>query len=117
MKKLLFIALLFLAISAKAQITVSSNPALVTPGTTTTQQITLSKTFTSDPRATVFGTLVFVLIKFPSSNSGTVQVNTLSSTVTGSPAYAAGTQVAVTVKDTIWIKLSNSADTYEISWL
>ena len=116
MKKLFFIALLFLAISTNAQITVSSNPALVAPATTTTQAVTISKTFISDPNGTLYGPIVFVLIKFPSSNSGTVQVNTLSSSVTGSPAYAAGTQVAVAVKDIVWIKLSNSADKYEISW-
>lgn len=116
MKKLLFIALIFVSASSLAQITVSTNPTLVAPATTSTREITIIKSFLSDPNNVFFPTLIAVVVKFPSGNSGTAQINTLSSTVTSSPAYAAGTQVFLTVKDTLWIKLSNSADTYEISW-
>lgn len=52
-----------------------------------------------------------VVIKFPSGNSGTVQLNDSNGVMTGQHAYAAGdTPVIFTVRNKFWIKFSNGAD-------
>lgn len=52
-----------------------------------------------------------VIFKFPSTNSGTVQINTLNGVMTNSTTYAAGATPAILlVRGKFWIKFSNSAD-------
>lgn len=108
MKNLLISILLLVAVSATAQITVSTNPAVIdTVGATTVKYITLPTNLAP----------VTLLIKLPSTNASTVRINSESSSMINSVAYAAGAYVWVTTKTgKIWFKLENSADDLEISW-
>lgn len=110
MKKLILIlGFALIAGFAAAQttaITIASNPREINPDNTGV--ITL--TFNTRHRKAVS-------IYFPSANGGTVQVNTMSSTVTSSPAYAAGQTVHVSVTDTLYIKFSADTDVAWISWI
>ena len=107
MKNLLLALLLFVSAAAVGQdeITVSVNPREVALGTTNVTKVNLNP-----------GHRKVMKIYFPSTNVGTVKVNTTSSTVTASPAYPAGTTDFLDVKDYFYIQLSNSADKFWISW-
>jgi hypothetical protein len=116
MKKLLII-LLFIANVAVAQteadtVTISSNPTYLSLGDTDITMIEFTKGTYKDNVPVP----LYLMLRFPSGNAGTVQVSTYGSTVTSSPAFAAGSYVIITVYKKVWIKLSNSADDVEISW-
>lgn len=109
MKHLITIIFTLVSFQAFSQINVYNNPAEIAPATTNTTQVFVYPTV---PK--------YVNIKFPASNSGTVQINTESSTVTSSPAYSNATHpngIWVDVTYMFWVKLSNSADKIEISYV
>lgn len=111
--KTIFTLLAFLICSSVfAQINVTSNPTLITAGNTTVNEVTIDRGSLGIPTPR----LITVLIKLPSTNTGTVQINTLNSDVDDSPSFAAGVYVWITVRDNFWIKQSNGADSIEISW-
>lgn len=100
--------LLIISLSATAQITLTSNPAFISPGTTSVQYVDL-------PTSAPFS--VEVIVKTTAANSSTVQINTFGDVVTSCPAMAADKQIIVTVIGRrFWVKLANSADDIEISW-
>ena len=108
MKNLPLALLLFLSVAASAQITVSTNPAVIdTVGATTVKYFTLPTNLAP----------VTLLIKLPSTNASTVRINTESESMINCVAYAAGAYVWVTTRTgKIWFKLENSADDLEVSW-
>lgn len=117
MKNLFFVLALFCAsLIAHAQaadtLTISSNPTSVSLGDTDVTMINFTRGTFNDRMP---DNLV-LLIKFPATNVGTVQINTYSATMTLSPLHAADTYLWITVRDRFYIKLSNSADDVEISW-
>jgi hypothetical protein len=112
MKKLIFIILTFVTSSAFCQVadtvTVTTNPALVSVGDTDITMVQLPSKI---------GNPAEIFIKFTGTNSGTVQMSTLSDVVSSSPSYAADRFGFFTIKNgKFWIKLSNGADTIEVSW-
>jgi hypothetical protein len=108
MKNFLIAIFLLISLSATAQITVSTNAAVIdSVGATTVKYITLPTNLAP----------VTLLIKLPSTNASTVRINTESSTMINCVAYPAGSYVWVTTKTgKIWFKLENSDDDLEISW-
>ncbi len=109
MKQLIFIVLTFLSVKAFSQINVYDNPYDVAPATTNVTQIIVHPTVTK-----------WVNIKFPASNSGTVQINSERSTITNSPVYSNTTHpngIWIEVTYSFWVKLSNSADKIEVCWI
>jgi len=114
MKKLLFIAFLFLSAASFAQVNINNNPYdPVEAGET----LSTSVTTYSMPAIYSYSNQL-VIVKIPSGNSGTVKFSAVGSAViASSPAYAAGATFMFEVRGGMfWVQLSNSADTFEISW-
>ena len=112
MKTTLTFFALLISFASFAQINVTSNPTNISAGNTTVNEVTINRGYFSiyPPR------LLTVIIKMPGTNSGTIQVNTISSDVSSSPAYSADGYLFITVRDTFWIKQSNGSDSFQISW-
>lgn len=109
MKHLITIILALASLQAFSQINVYDNPYDVAPATTNTTQVIVHPTVTK-----------WVQIKFPASNSGTVQINSERSTITNSPVYSNTTHpngIWIEVTYSFWVKLSNSADKIEVCWI
>jgi len=109
MKRLLFIALLFIGISASAQVTTTNNPSFVSPGTTSATLVTL-------PSNAPY--IVTILVRFPSTNVSTVKLSSIgSATISESPDHVADTYTWLTVTGgRFYVQLANSADDIEISY-
>lgn len=113
MKNLLLALLLFVSVAASAQITITSNPTLVSPGTTSTTEVRLRRGDFDEGVPNP----VLVVIRFASTNVGTIQVNTYNDTMTSSPAFAATDgDILITVSKDFWIKCSNANDDFIIFW-
>lgn len=110
---LLILAIALPSIAIGQDITISSNPTVLTSGDTNTDEVLIDRgQFVGFYELRVMP----LLIKVPSGNSGTVQINTFDSSMTNAPAIAAGTSVWITVIDRFWIKFSNGADSIEVYW-
>lgn len=113
MKNIVLTLLIFASFSGYSQVTItSSNPTLVSTGDTYVNEISMDRDYFNQylPRA------VPLLIRMPSTNSGTIKINTFSSDMDSSPSYAAGAVVWITIVDRFWIQQSNGSDSIEISW-
>lgn len=117
MKKLLIPILILLATATYGQVAdtvnaISKNPVLLSKlkaGETNDTAITRVNL----PRKNFD---YVVILKFPSGNSGTVQVNSEGDVVSGSPLYAAGTTLIFTCTGRFFIKCSDASDDVEISY-
>lgn len=112
MKKLLFAILLLVGVSAQAQITVNGNSFVINPADTNVEEIIISERLSKD---------TMIMFKIPSTNSGTVKINMLSSDMTNADAEAATAEDRIIPPLTIkgqrfWIQFSNAADTVTIYW-
>lgn len=117
MKKLLFIGLLFISVASWGQ-TIANNPGLYTSVGTTTVTLTIAREHATDNTFTrAISKLLLVKVICPSTNAGTVQFGVLNNTVTGSPAYAAGESVVLSLYDTLYAKFTNVGDKIRIEWL
>lgn len=111
MKKLIIILLFLIAFASYSQeadtLQITSNPELIDLNDTDLTLVLMPRQSRD----------YWVIIKFPSTNSGTVQVNSDNGVMTLSPAYAASATPAIFyVRGRFWIKFSNSADTAIIEY-
>ena len=118
MKKLIFILFLFAGF-AKAQTVASSNPFIVDPTGTTVFEVNLGgkNTVQNPSPGGKYPTVIFITV--PAANVGTVQWNSVNSTLTSSPVYSASSEDKIyilTIKDKFYIKFSNAADFVHITW-
>lgn len=110
MKNLLLAFFILVSGAAYGQTTLTANYFSLSLNTTTTTQIDLPDHVTVGERNTV------LIIKAPSTNVSTVQVNGISSTMTDAATLDPGEQIIITVRNKFWVKLANSADDLKIGW-
>lgn len=113
MKKLIFATILILmSVYVNAQITADGNSFVINPSDTDVEEIIISERL---PKGAT------IMFKIPSSNTGTVKINMLSSDMTNADAEAASTDdrfiPPLTFKgQSFWIQFSIDTDTVTIYW-
>ena len=118
MKKLILIPFILMSVIAFSQTVVSSNPYIVDPSSTSTFEVNLggrNTVFNPNASAKYWTT---ILITVPSTNAGSVQWNSVNSTMTNTPSISAGSSnqtFMITIKDKIYFKFSNASDVVHIT--
>lgn len=108
MKNLLLALFILVSGAAFGQTTVTENPRLIAPASTSVITVTFKQ---SSPKV--------VHVKFPEANTGTVKLNTASTTLTNSPVYSYTTHpngILIAVEKFLYFQLTQSADKIEVSW-
>lgn len=108
MKKILFALLILVSVGVKAQVEVKdAMPYEFSPGVTSVVTLNFTKLPGWQPGE-------YIIIKIPSTNSGTVKINTVSATMGATTqTFAAGTEVTIPplrVYYNVFVQCSTGAD-------